>query len=417
MEKSSDILIVGGGIIGLSCGWQLLKDGHSVTIIDAAHPLPAQTTNAPLAPASLAAAGMLAPSFEFLHSPNNTQNKFYNYCFKSNELWKSFHLEVEAESHLSVDYRNEGTITLHAPTSNDRNNKYNELQDFYQILLGLDQSSQWLKNDDLFHLEPNLSPDCIAGIFSPDEKQVDPVLVHQALSRIFVKHGGNMVRGWTVIKLLHANGKITGALSRPSRDNKAGSEASKREDAKEVIHSSPIVILASGAALSGIECDFEMPHVFPVKGEALALDMAGASLGPGHTRPSPRHVIRQNDVYICPKSNGRAIIGATSLPHIKTPDINARAIQKLRSSATNLFPHFLGLKEHSRWMGFRPATANGLPVIGPLNSNDNNITPEGLLFAIGHYRNGILLAPATAQTISECINSSQIKNKDIAFYS
>jgi glycine/D-amino acid oxidase-like deaminating enzyme len=129
--------------------------------------------------------------------------------------------------------------------------------------------------------------------------------------------------------------------------------------------------------------------VFPVKGEALAL-----------ARPSsaPSRVIRTRSAYLCPKADGRVIVGATEIVRDRSLTTDGARIDALKAGAVRAAPVLASAREIERWAGLRPATADGLPIIGPAPEG-----PKGLLYALGHYRNGVLLAPATAEALAQLI--------------
>ena len=141
------------------------------------------------------------------------------------------------------------------------------------------------------------------------------------------------------------------------------------------------VILATGARIDGLGA-LPAGAVFPVKGEALAL--AGRL-----TR-----VVRTRSAYLCPKADGRLIVGATQIPRDTSLTTDDARIGRLIAGARRAVPSFAAAQEIERWAGLRPATADGLPIIGPATDG-----PMGLHYALGHYRNGVLLAPATADAL------------------
>lgn len=373
MAQEFDILIVGGGVIGLMNGWRLQLDGYRVVIVDAApenSSLNSSLNTSKFAPTMLAAAGMLAPSFESDTSENSILLEKFGW--KSLERWREYTHQLEEESGLSIDLRDEGTIGI-ALTEAEllALKKQFEEQDYAK------SKFEWLHQADLQKLEPNLSPKVLGGYFSPNEKQLDPVKLYRALKQAFLMRGGHFLPETQVTEFIQSSGKIKGAYL--NKDN------------REIF--APIALIASGSFLGRIPLTLgagaKLPDIIPVKGEALAISIAPQSLA---------HVVRHSNAYLCPKSDGRIIVGATSLPHEDDLEVDGAHIEQLKAYALAMMTSHVELSEMSRWAGVRPATPNGLPVIGRYPG-----TPDGLFFAVGHYRNGILLAPATADLVCQLI--------------
>ncbi|VAW06057.1 hypothetical protein MNBD_ALPHA05-1216 [hydrothermal vent metagenome] len=149
-------------------------------------------------------------------------------------------------------------------------------------------------------------------------------------------------------------------------------------------------MLASGAAATKLIAGLPPPPITPVKGEALAVDRSENTF---------RHVIRcpaQPALpYLCPKAHGRVIIGATEIAGRRDADVDDAAIRKLRAGAADVVPAVRDWPEIERWSGLRPATPDGAPILGR-----DRRGPDGVFLALGHYRNGILLAPACAAALA-----------------
>jgi glycine oxidase len=149
------------------------------------------------------------------------------------------------------------------------------------------------------------------------------------------------------------------------------------------------VVVAAGVAVSKIAMPLPAPPIHPVKGEALAVKFANGG---------PQCVVRAPGAYLCPKTEGRVVIGATSLPHDATREPAPAAIEALRAAARRAIPSVADCPEMERWAGLRPATPDGAPIIGR-----DARGPENLYFAVGHYRNGVLLAPETAELLAPVV--------------
>jgi glycine oxidase len=151
------------------------------------------------------------------------------------------------------------------------------------------------------------------------------------------------------------------------------------------------VLLAAGAwtrSIKGITRR-AVPHIRPIRGQMIALDMG--------TNPLCEHVIRAPDAYLVPKSDGRLIIGATMEEMGFDPRPTAGGLFELLRGAWETMPGVYDVPVLDTWVGFRPMTLNNLPVLGPSPHVD------GLWFATGHGRNGILLTAITATQVARAM--------------
>lgn len=352
----SDVVVVGAGIIGLSVAWRLTQRGVRVRVLDSAAPA-----------AAAAAAGMLAPSFETDHL--NPEAAAFGY--RSLALWRDFAAELERESGIDVDLRR-GVLGVARIEY-----EHNALSTAAAAARAAGFAAQTLTGAEARAAEPGLSADVDAALLSPDEGEVEPRRVLAALAAAL---GG---RGVMVER-------------REIRRIDEAGRGLRLFGARDAIVDADIVVLAAGGLvgrIAGLGAR-AAARVFPLKGEALALAAPAAPV---------RHVVRAHDVYLCPKTDGRLVIGATSIPFIDSLDVDAARIDRLRRRADALVPALAPLSEQERWAGLRPAIVDGAPLIGP--------DPEGpprLLYAIGHYRNGVLLAPATAEAIAGHVEGRRV---------
>ncbi len=335
----SDVLIIGGGVIGLMSGWLLARAGVAATVIDSG--MPAATD---------AAAGMLAPSFEGSLQQGAALAEFSR---KSLGRWPALAAALYERSGVDCDFQ-KGVLSV----AFDEGEAAAFEKDHDGGLL--------LRREEVLALEPALSPRVLGGRFAADDGQVDPRLVRVALARALLNDGGRLLRGKKIVAV-HAgeNG--------PARVSTEGGETI------EAGH----VVIATGARLDGLT---RLPPgaVFPVKGEALAL---------GRVAGSPMRVVRTGRAYLCPKADGRVVVGATEIEGDWSLTTDAARIDALRKGACAAFSALSAAPEISRWAGIRPSTRDGAPIIG------GAAEAERVIFALGHYRNGVLLAPATADAV------------------
>ncbi|MGE0409967.1 MAG: glycine oxidase ThiO [Amphiplicatus sp.] len=338
---SEKIVIVGGGAIGLSIAWRLSASGARVAVIDAGARLPAATA---------AAAGMLAPSFE--KSEGLLGARLRALSVASLARWKSFAAALEAEAGMTIGYRARGVlgVALNAEEAA-------ALKALHETQA---RGAEWLDGRAARRREPALTENVVAGLFAPEEGEVDARRLAAALRRAIARRGGVFVE-----------------------DVVARVAAGRVEMAGGAVIEADRVVLAAGALAPAIEIEGGgAPPLFPVKGEALALASDGSLL---------RHVVRGAGAYLCPKADGRIIVGASERPHDATFAPSPETIEAFKGEAARLVPATARLAEAERWAGLRPGTPDKAPLLGEA---------AGVVYALGAYRHGVLLAPEIAAGIA-----------------
>ncbi len=361
MNTGFDIAIIGGGVIGLALGRELLAAKLRIIIIDAGADIPAATN---------AAAGMLAPSFEM---GCQTSEALYQFSAASLSLWPEFAHALEDAAGLSVDYRDDGILGVALDES-----QWQELRASYDDLEGRGAKVEMLSGDEARGLEPALSPDIVGALFAPRDAQVDPRKALLALRTAFLKNGGMF------------------SSERVSQVERVRNIYALRMSSGVQIEADKIVIASGATALSGLLAELVgdlPPPVRPVKGEAVALAMGDLYL---------RHVVRAPGAYICPKAGARMIIGATEMENRNDLEVDPSAIAGLIRNGARAVPRIAKMGEMERWAGLRPATPDGAPILGRYADG-----PDDVFLALGHHRNGILLAPASAKALAAEITGDQ----------
>ncbi len=352
MRKSFDIAIIGGGVIGLALACALRREKARVAVIDAAADIP---------PATDAAAGMLAPSFEV--RDGNMADTLYAFGAQNLEMWPAFAASVEEEAGASIDFRDDGTLGVAFDDV-----QAGALQASIPPLAALGARAEMISGDEARRLEPALSPSVAAALLAPDDAQVDPRKLLAALRRIVAETAGPI---------------IAARLEKAEKQNRAyGLVLSNGER----LAADTLVLASGAAATAGLIEDIEPPPVAPAKGEALALAMPYGLI---------RRVVRAPGAYLCPKADGRLVIGATEYRGRDDLTVDDAAIAGLRRGAAAAAPATAELPEGERWAGLRPATPDAAPILGR-----DPRGPENVFFALGHHRNGVLLAPATAKALA-----------------
>lgn len=354
------IIIIGGGVIGLGIGWQLAKAGATVTIHERS-----QAGRA----ASWAAAGMLAPLAE-AHSEEPELLKLGSRSLARYPLWVD---ELEADAEMSIGYRVEGTLIVGLEPDDTH-----QLRHLYtsQQALGLDV--EWLNGREAREIESALSPRVTAAIRCATDYQVDNRLMVQALQRAYQARGGVLYENSTIERIDVENGVATGV------------------ETQDGFQAADVCILSAGCwsgQIGGLP-DTIIPPVRPVKGQMLALQMEE-----GITVKNVIRTVRARypmSVYLVPRNDGRLIVGATSEEMGFDTRLTAGGMFELLRGAWEAVPGIYELPILETWTGLRPGSRDNAPILGK--------TPvENLIYATGHYRNGILLTPITAYEIAKLI--------------
>jgi glycine oxidase len=348
-DAESDVVVIGGGIVGLSVAWNLIKEGVSVTVIEAGQ-VGGQ--------ASGAAAGMLAPLAEA-----RELGPFLTLGLESLARYPALVAELQEETGIDVELVGPGMLRV-ATTDEEAYNLSVEWE--WQQDLGL--AGDCLSAKEARLLEPALSLDVRLAVRSPEERNVEPRRLLRALALACARRGVRIVEGEPVVDFELEGDTVTAVMSL-GRHFGCGA-----------------VVLAAGAwtEVLGRRLDSLVP-VYPVRGQILSL----ACLP-----PPIRHTIYGPDGYLVPKSDGRVVVGATEDEAGYDARTSAGGIARLLAMAPVLVPSLLSAAFDSAWAGLRPASADGMPILGRLPAWTNAYA------ACGHFRNGILLTPITGEVMA-----------------
>lgn len=343
-----DAAVIGGGVIGLSVAWRAARAGVNVAVVD---PDPGSG-------ASNYAAGMIAPvgEAEFGEEAVVALNR------DSAARYPSFIAELELDAGRSAGYRQTGT--LHVAVDADEQTAL-EREFRYRQELGL--PVERLTSRQTRELEPGLSPSIRGGMLVDSDHQVDPRAMVPTLLQACNRLGVQIHRSRAA--LLIEGGRVAGV----------GLEDGERLEA-------PQVVLAAGCwsgSVTGVPDD-DVPPVRPVKGQILRLRGAPEML---------MRTVRGGAVYILPRGDGRVVIGGTVEERGFDTAVTAGAVYELLRDARALVPDVAELELVEASAGLRPGSPDNMPMVG-------DATTAGLIIATGHYRNGYLLAPATADAVA-----------------
>jgi glycine oxidase len=351
-----DALVVGGGVIGLACAWRAARRALRVRVLERARPG---------AGASGVAAGMLAPVGEATWGEEN----LLDLALASARAWPGFATELAEASGRRVGYLPYGA--LHVALDRDEGE---ELRRRFELMRSLDLDADWMRPREARALEPGLAPRLTAAVHAPHEAAVDPRQLLAALEAALAHAGGELVAGIEAVEPILEESALVGVR---------GGDGSEHRAAR--------IVLASGCwsgAVGWLPATLR-PPIRPVKGQILTLrGRAG--------EPVCERIVVSERVYLVPRPDGRLTVGATVEERGFDTQVTAGAVYELLREAYRALPDVAELELVEALAGLRPASPDNAPLIG-----SGKI--EGLLVATGHYRNGILLAPATAEAIADLL--------------
>ncbi len=358
--QRSDVLVVGGGVIGLAVAWRARLSGMSVVMLER------ETIGARCA--SAVAAGMLAPVSEVEFG--DAGRRTLELGVRSAASWPDFAAELERASGVAVGLRPSGTLVVARDADEAR-----ELERQFAFREELGLRAARLTPSAARELEPALAPTVRLALHAPDDHSVDPRRVLVALRRACEQAGVELRERAPVARLEVAGGdQSSGVLLASGERVQAGR-----------------VVIAAGAwsaELDGLP-EYARVAVRPLKGQILRLrDPAGPGL--------LRRVLRFEGGYVVPRDDGAYVLGATVEERGFEEQPTAGGVYELLRRARELLPGVLEWQIEELSVGFRPATPDNTPVIG-------RGALDGLLWATGHHRNGILLAPLTAQLVVDAL--------------
>jgi len=355
--RPSDIIVIGAGVVGSAVAYELARRGASVEILD----------DRPIAMgATQASAGILAPYVEA-----RTDSPLLPLTLRSLDVYDAFVSAVSADSGMSIPYRRTGTIdvALHDEALQHLRAAADELQ-----RRGV--STEWFDAAAVRAEEPHVSTDALGALIISAHGFVAAADLTRALAAAARRHGAQVLEGARV-RRIHAAGRDFVV------DTERGPLAGNA------------VVVAAGSWSGRIEIDGleAPPPVRPVRGQLLHLGWSGTSL---------RRVTWSDRCYLVPWEDGTVLLGATMEEAGFDERVTVAGVRDLLEAACELVPHawtsgFLGAR-----VGLRPATPDELPIIGASTRVPN------LMFATGHYRNGILLAPLTAQLVADAMIENRI---------
>jgi glycine oxidase len=395
--SGADVLIIGGGVIGLAIGWRAAQRGLKVVVADPA----------PGYGASHAAAGMLTPVAEAAYA----ERELFELGSRSLRQYPDFAAELTEVTGGSVGFRRTGTLLVGYDADDMA-----LIAEHARLRESFGAASQRLSARECRKAEPLLGPAIGGGLLVEDDASIDPRRLTTALLTA-VKAAGGTHRPLAVTKLLTSADRATGA------ELADGSTVTADQ-----------VVLSAGwasASLDGLPPGVA-PPLRPVKGQILRLRPAQVTLaagrragpaGPAHYTPHPlpgpalpaalisqtvRGLVQGSSVYLVPREDGELVIGATQEELGADTTVTAGGVWQLLRDARAIVPGITELELAESVAGLRPGTPDNAPVLGP------SVLP-GLVLAAGHFRSGVLLAPVTADLICEYLATGTLEPAAAAF--
>jgi glycine oxidase len=355
MKNSYEVTVIGGGIIGSSIAYYLAKENIDVAVFE---------ENQVGAKATSAAAGMLGAHSEC----EGDVDVFFPFARKSQFAYGKLKDELYELSGIDLGYRKGGILKL-VFSEQDK-------QGLKEILA--QPTVSWLAAEEVKKLEQDVSPHLLGAAYIEDDVNVLPIGVCQAFAKSAQILGASILESTKVLTVEKQNNIFL------------------LQTTKGVVEAKHVVV-ASGVWSSTFFRQLGLDHqMTPVKGECISVMGEKAVL---------KHTIFHDKYYVVPRNNGKLVIGATMKENDWTDKVSLNGIETLIAKAKMLLPTIADMKLDSAWSGLRPQTFDQNPFIG-YHPED-----ERILFATGHYRNGILLAPATGKMITDLILKREVKKE------
>lgn len=347
LPASSDVIVIGGGVVGLSAARWLAARGARVVVVE---------RRRVGGEASGAAAGMIAPQAGEPHW------SVLGFALQARDHHLRLAAQLDEETGISVDLSRLGRLQL--AFGDDGEAALGRLLEAHRAH-GADGAL--LSAAEVREAEPNVSPQVRGAAYFAGDRRLDNVRLTRALAASAVARGATLLTGRPATALLVEGGRVAGV--------RAGSETLR----------APAVVNASGAWAGLLAGDPQPPPVEPVRGQIVAFEVAP---------PLLRHVVWSNRGYLVPRADGRLLAGSTLERAGFDKSVTAGGVRAILDMAIEILPALSDVRIADAWAGLRPGTPDGLPVIGPG-------AVEGLVHACGLFKDGILLGPLVGEIAAQ----------------
>jgi len=357
LNSKFEVIVVGGGAIGCTIAYYLRSEGFKVALVDKG-PIGVE--------ASWASAGIVGPGA----FPGG--NSWFKAATKmSKKLYDNLNQELFEETGQLVGYGGQGTLTLAFNVE-----EADEIKQYVEEQNGDDVPTEILTGAEARQREPSLPENLLAAMLRPDGRFLDARNYTLTIAKAAEIKGVQILQGWPVTGFLWEKSRIVGVKSRLS----------------SLI--ADCVINAAGAWGGQLDPKLFLP-IFPDHGQIMAL--RGPENGLSHT------LCRWSQPgYITPRVDGRVLVGATHEQIGFQKVITPMGLGLLSNITKRVLPELINRRILDIWSGLRPATKDGLPVIGP-----DYRTSGGYLWATGHSSEGMMQAPATAKVIVDFVSKKR----------
>jgi glycine oxidase len=384
----ADVAVIGGGVIGLSCAYELVCRGKRVVVLE---------RDRPGSGAGAVAAGMLAPVSEV----ETEEPAFVDLALESCGLYPQWVQRIEADAGLECGYRAEGSLLLALHRDHEV-----ELERLMRTQRSMGLQSDLVSRNEALEKEPYVSTRIVGGLFVAGDHQVNPRRLTRALAAAIRARGGTILEG-EAASPVYEGGHAIGATT---------TSAEVRAE---------VTVIAAGAWSGDVWPTTPPPNPFPTGGEGKPSIETGVSTsmsssaggtpqpdaGPLPMRPVKgqilrlrgpvlvNHVVRTPDVYLVPRTDGELVVGATSEEQGFDTTITTWAVMDLLRDAWRVLPGVAELELAETSVGHRPALRDHMPAIGATSV-------PGLFVATGHYRHGVMLSAVTAKLLADVLDGS-----------
>jgi glycine oxidase len=352
-----DVIVVGGGLVGAACARCLAQRKLTVQILD--------TADEPGA-ASSAAAGMLAPLAE-----SAAENPLLRLHVRGRDMYHELAPDLKEETGIDIGLWTEGI--LHVALSPDEVGRLTD-EIAWQRQMGF--NADWLGQDDVHNRHPSISPEALGAKLAPEDGALEPVPLLKALLASATRHGAKLARGVRVDELLTERDRTVGV--------RAGTET----------FTAGAVVLAAGA-WSGRMGGLPRPlSVEPIRGQMLAVDWPTGE---------PPAIVYAGSGYVLHR-DGDALAGSTMEYTGFEASVTPEGMARVRHAMRSIYPTLEGATVKRSWAGLRPGTPDGQPIVG------RDADSEGLWYATGHGRNGVLLAAVTGEVVARLFADEPVEH-------